>query len=233
MKAKILVSTIPSTTWTNVFHFTKKDNKANYGDRLPAVWIHKSGFFHICSAVSGNKNFCKNKPFQRNRLYSIRIQQAKNGDYSINVDGIELYKGKNTTPKDFNNVKVYTSDPWYEPFTTKYGILKDFRFWRGGIGGNCYIDNPKRILDPKTKIALSIMTPDVCNKICVASNYKYFGVEYGAECFCGNKLPSRKLKDNMSKCNMNCRGDTKQKCGASWRINISKTKRMYKEFWQF
>ena len=132
MEAKILVSTIPSTTWTNVFHFTKKDNKANYGDRLPAVWIHKSGFFHICSAVSGNKNFCKNKPFQRNRLYSIRIQQAKNGDYSINVDGIELYKGKNTTPKDFNNVKVYTSDPWYEPFTTKYGILKNFRYTKTG-----------------------------------------------------------------------------------------------------
>ena len=78
-------------------------------------------------------------------------------------------------------------------------------------------------MDPKTKIALSIMTPDVCNKICVTSNYKYFGVEYGTQCFCGNRLPSSNLKDHMSKCNMNCRGDAKQKCGASWRINISKT----------
>jgi len=89
--------------------------------------------------------------------------------------------------------------------------------------GNCFIDNSERILDPKTLVININMTPNVCNEICEKSNYKYFGVEFGVECFCGNEWPSSKLKVGMSECNMNCGGDEKQKCGASWRINISKT----------
>ncbi|KAH9476860.1 Glucan endo-1,3-alpha-glucosidase agn1 [Psilocybe cubensis] len=67
----------------------------------------------------------------------------------------------------------------------------------------------------------SNMTPQVCQGLC--SGYQYAGVEAGNECFCGNSLlnngASGLVIDN-SNCQWTCSGDSNQKCGGSWTLNV-------------
>src|SRR5689334_16242914 len=61
------------------------------------------------------------------------------------------------------------------------------------------------------------MTPAACQEAC--GGYKYAGVEYSGECYCGDSL----LNNHGPKtdgCTMTCNGDTTQICGGANRINI-------------
>ena len=107
--------------WTNVFHFTANDNYGDYGDRIPALFINSDGYFHICSAVNGNHDFCQNYDFEIGKMYHIIIQQYKGYDglsywFEIIVDGELKFQIENTQPKSFSSVTLYTSDPWYTSF---------------------------------------------------------------------------------------------------------------------
>ena len=92
------------------------------------------------------------------------------------------------------------------------------------ISDNCYKDNP---LDEKTKVENDKMTQNECMSSCKQSGHAYAGVQNSNQCFCGNKLPSSLLKVKLSECNMNCAGDTSEKCGGSMRMNIFKTRDIY------
>ena len=134
VEADITVTKIPDASWTNVFHFTKEENVANYGDRIPFVNINKAGYFYISSAVSGDKNYAKYFYFDVGKKYHLKIQQIQ-GDskiiYEVLVDGNTIYSGENTDPKDFQNVKVYACNPWDEgAFTSEYRLLENFKYSR-------------------------------------------------------------------------------------------------------
>ena len=114
--------------WTNVIHFTTGGNDKHYGSRIPAVWINKSGYFHICSAVSGNRNFWNNFKFSLGKQYDITIEQYnENGKYWYEIiinDHVKL-KVHNNRPRIFSNVIEYISDPWYNPFTSDLGTISN------------------------------------------------------------------------------------------------------------
>ena len=78
----------------------------------------------------------------------------------------------------------------------------------------------KRVLPHKAHYS-DKNTPAFCKKACSKEGYKYAGVEYSKQCFCGNELPST-VAPNQSECNMDCSGDTSQKCGGGNRINVYK-----------
>ena len=83
--------------------------------------------------------------------------------------------------------------------------------------GLCIYDHPaKRVLDGKSVTGLHDLTMEKCSAYC--SDYKYFGLQGGDECHCGdyddNFLPSSQLE-----CNIPCTGDDKI-CGGSWRMNV-------------
>ena len=60
-----------------------------------------------------------------------------------------------------------------------------------------------------------------CQESCKTKGYTYAGVQYGAECFCGNELPDQKfLAGAQSECNMRCPGNNGIKCGGGWRMNV-------------
>ncbi|KAF9880502.1 copper radical oxidase [Colletotrichum karsti] len=87
-------------------------------------------------------------------------------------------------------------------------------------GGDCYHEPPRdhgRALKDSGTSSDS-MTKEVCAEFC--KDYKYFGVEYGRECYCGNVLTSSATKVDASECNMQCSGNSNQPCGAGDRLNL-------------
>ena len=118
-------------TWHSIFHITTGGNYDYYGSRIPAVWVNKAKYFHICSGVSGNKlhevNYLQ---YQLNQWYHFEIKQEENSNgeiiYSIKIDGHAVHEVVNTTPQRFKEVILYESDPWYESFAS-FGELKHLK----------------------------------------------------------------------------------------------------------
>ena len=112
---------------TNILHFSAyNNNNKMYGDRIPAVFIHKEGYARICSAINDEKNFCKDLNFELGKKYQATIQQLKKDGkywYEIITDGESSFKTENGKPKSFANVKLYASDPWHAPFSSDLGII--------------------------------------------------------------------------------------------------------------
>ena len=116
--------------WTNVFHFTANGNYENYGDRIPALYINSNGYFQICSAINGNLNYWKNFDFELGKQYQITIKQFIDKGiywYEIIIDGESRFKIENTQPQSFSSVKLYTSDPWYNSFSSDLGSICNIR----------------------------------------------------------------------------------------------------------
>lgn len=64
----------------------------------------------------------------------------------------------------------------------------------------------------------STQTPQQCAQNCRAMGYKYSGTEYANECYCGNYVPTNNVTG--SDCNMPCKGDSTQDCGAGNRLSV-------------
>ncbi|XP_065652538.1 uncharacterized protein LOC136079842 isoform X2 [Hydra vulgaris] len=118
-----------SKGWENVLHVTKGQNYGECGDRNPAVFFHKDGSGRLVffSAINGNINseFETKNPLPLNVWSSIRIEQTlKNSAYvyAIYVNGSIQYEIENKDPRQFKDVKVYISDPWY---TAHDGDIKE------------------------------------------------------------------------------------------------------------
>ena len=122
-------------TWYSLFHVTtasKSDGKPfnKYGGRIPAVYVNKNKYFHICHHVNGNTNYCQNYNYELNKEYHFEISQQTNSKgeavYSIKVNGETFHEIVNTTPLKFKDVKLYLSDPWYETFAP-FGKLSNLK----------------------------------------------------------------------------------------------------------
>ncbi|TPX11566.1 uncharacterized protein E0L32_007777 [Thyridium curvatum] len=58
---------------------------------------------------------------------------------------------------------------------------------------------------------------------CIAScnpQYKYAGVEYGGECWCGNSFSAGSVVAPITDCNMICNGNATEYCGAGNRLDV-------------
>ena len=133
IELSLMVTKIPSTTSTNVFHLTGSDNNCcNNGDRIPAMSINSAGYFHICTSVNGNGNYWKNFDFELNHVYQITIQQLKDSSglywYEIIIDGVSKEKTENKQVTTYPSVKVYASNPWIDSFTSDLGIISNFSY---------------------------------------------------------------------------------------------------------
>ena len=133
----ITVHALPSGEWSNVLHFTQSENGAEYGDRIPAIFVYNQGFFHICSAVSGDKNHCINFNFTLNVKYHLVIRQFENHDqkviYEIEVNNEVVHSIPNEQSRDFPLVMIYASDPWYGSFISDYGVVEKLRTSSSGV----------------------------------------------------------------------------------------------------
>jgi hypothetical protein len=62
------------------------------------------------------------------------------------------------------------------------------------------------------------MTTVVCSALC--KGFKFFGMEAGGQCFCGNDYGNQGGKVPESDCNVPCPGDASIMCGSSNRNSI-------------
>jgi hypothetical protein len=62
------------------------------------------------------------------------------------------------------------------------------------------------------------MTNEACATYC--KSYKYFGTEYGSECYCGSFLADSSKTAPLEECNMACSGDQYEYCGAGGRLEL-------------
>ena len=90
------------------------------------------------------------------------------------------------------------------------------------LAATCVTDaaQPNRLLSQSTNFATTL-TPAVCVADCNSKGFAYAGVQYGQECWCGDKLTPNSLagrKTNATECNMPCTGDKSQNCGGFYRV---------------
>jgi hypothetical protein len=80
------------------------------------------------------------------------------------------------------------------------------------------------------------MTPALCVEKC--SKYNYAGVEYGRECWCGDKLdlagntgatPGKNVTDD--KCSFECPGDKGVRCGAGGHMSLYVLRALVREMY--
>lgn len=64
------------------------------------------------------------------------------------------------------------------------------------------------------------MTPAFCAEICGMSNFLFFGVEYGNECWCDNSIAPWAVFINASECNVPCAGNSSQTCGGKMALSL-------------
>lgn len=61
------------------------------------------------------------------------------------------------------------------------------------------------------------MTPAGCSNLCSSKGFKYAGVQYGSQCFCGMNYGSF---GKASNCDYQCTGDSSKRCGGFWANSV-------------
>ena len=115
----MVTGSFPKDGWYNIYHATINGNNEEYGSRTPGIWIlYKNGEMYptVHSPVRGNKDYAiKMNSIKLNKWIIINVSQTKIGTeylYVVETNGMVLRTVKNTKPQEFENVKIYISNPW-------------------------------------------------------------------------------------------------------------------------
>jgi hypothetical protein len=83
----------------------------------------------------------------------------------------------------------------------------------------CYTEATSgRALTGSSSTSSTNMTAAACKEKCYG--YKYFGVEYSRECYCGNTINPGANSTASSECSMTCTGNQWEVCGGGSRLNM-------------
>lgn len=78
--------------------------------------------------------------------------------------------------------------------------------------------------NPRTLGAYSISqgsnTVEACAQLCSSKGYSWAGVEYGAECYCGNAGTGAASLKSDTECSKPCAGNAKQNCGGGFALQV-------------
>ncbi|KAL2015668.1 hypothetical protein VTK56DRAFT_5046 [Thermocarpiscus australiensis] len=77
-----------------------------------------------------------------------------------------------------------------------------------------------RALSGASAFSASAMTVDGCGDYCLNSGFTWFGLEYAAECYCGDALNVNSTLVDDSECSMACSGDPNDACGGPNRLSV-------------
>lgn len=84
----------------------------------------------------------------------------------------------------------------------------------------CYTEGVGERALAGTTTAISNMTVGTCVNFCKQNGFRYAGIEYSTECYCGASIATTAAKAPDSECNMLCGGDALAYCGGPGRLNV-------------
>ena len=118
------------TGLASVLHMVTGERLGRFGKRIPAVWIHRSKAVVVSTALGKKpiftKRFRSNVPALGNWT-QIEVSQSRRGEdykYTIKIGGTQVYSATNSRPRDFYDVKVYSSSPSSPPLAGSIRNLK-------------------------------------------------------------------------------------------------------------
>ncbi|XP_074661585.1 sialate:O-sulfotransferase 2-like [Tubulanus polymorphus] len=86
----------------------------------------------------------------------------------------------------------------------------------------CFEDRKIRDLTTYAANSDKSMTIGKCIGICKKKEFMFAGLQYSAECFCGNRV-GKYGPVPKSQCRMKCAGNPKEICGSPWRNSVYAT----------
>ncbi|KAF6201578.1 hypothetical protein GE061_003970 [Apolygus lucorum] len=84
----------------------------------------------------------------------------------------------------------------------------------------CYKEIDGRLMKGSMEVFQRSLTPEKCMSDCRTKDMRYFGLQYGHECFCSMERPSSKQIGDFDECNMKCSGNPRETCGGVGRISV-------------
>ena len=67
---------------------------------------------------------------------------------------------------------------------------------------------------------MSMDKNDIVFSMRILSGYRYFGLQYGTQCFCGNSFGRYGRSPNLKDCNKPCPANRNEICGGTWRNSM-------------
>jgi len=118
---KLFLNKLPTDIrWTNILHFSTGQDRTNYGDRTPGIWLDSGVRFYVASAINGNiyTREYMDLDVAENKWYDFEISQLPDGYgkyvFSCKIDDTVYWKIENEQPRNFEDVIMYIGDPWWE-----------------------------------------------------------------------------------------------------------------------
>ena len=127
----------------NIFQFTTGFDNGKMGQKIPAAFLRlrdnlpNYAELKIYTGINDEPNYDCLFYIEPNRRYHIHIKQYKDSGchyYEIEIDGLLKHLQQNSQAEKLDNVKMYTSSPWYPSFSSEYGILENFVASQDTIG---------------------------------------------------------------------------------------------------
>ena len=93
-------------------------SNAKVGDRIPAIWFHKTRGVLVSSALGGWASFNRFfKPLppagEWTRIEVSQIVVSSQYMFSITIRNEQVFSKPNTKPVELSGVKVYAGSPWF------------------------------------------------------------------------------------------------------------------------
>ena len=88
----------------------------------------------------------------------------------------------------------------------------------GSLAVGCFVDPNGGILTSGIQTESASNSPASCLTFCANKGYKYAGMEFAKQCFCGNGNTG--ASTSGSQCSTPCSGNSGQTCGANNRMNV-------------
>lgn len=144
---------------------------------------------------------------------------------SANGTAIQTGTATGTNTMTFNNgtaieTGTATATGTLAPNATQTATPGEKEWFSIGCAIDVYTDVKDRILKGEYFWYQTDLTIDKCIDMCENGGYTYAGVEWGQECYCGNKLDSTVKFVDDSECAMPCMGDASEMCGDDFRMGI-------------
>ena len=114
---------------TNLLHLTQGGNKAQVGDRIPAIWFHKSQGVIVSTAMDGKAAYSRKiKPLPpAGEWTTIEVSQTlvkSKFMFSITIGDKQVFQKRNRKPVELSDIKVYAGNPWHQ---SQRGSLRNLK----------------------------------------------------------------------------------------------------------